>query len=122
MADKARQVKKIIFIIQLPGLSLSKLFLKSIQEEEKRAWKKFFEEKQKQKKPQAAVIQMPYSCWWVRKKAGDSDWIWQQFFNIFLQTKWKKKKQLNQIIYLKIKIKLQLGNDTTKFYFVATSN
>lgn len=31
VADKARQVKKIIFIIQLPGPSLSKVFLKPIQ-------------------------------------------------------------------------------------------
>lgn len=34
----------------------------------------------------------------------------------------ENNKQLNLIIYLKIKIKLQLWNDTTKFYFVATSN
>lgn len=42
VADKARQVKKIIFIIQLPGLSLSKLFLKAIQGEAKRAGAFFF--------------------------------------------------------------------------------
>lgn len=34
----------------------------------------------------------------------------------------KETKHPNQIIYLKIKIKLQLWNDTTTFYFVATSN
>jgi len=35
VADKARQVKKIIFIIQLPRPSISKVFLKSIQHPEK---------------------------------------------------------------------------------------
>lgn len=35
VADKAGQVKKIIFIIQLPGPSLSKVFLKSIRCREK---------------------------------------------------------------------------------------
>lgn len=34
----------------------------------------------------------------------------------------ENNKQLNQVIYLKIKIKQQLWNDTTKSYFVATSN
>lgn len=64
VADKARQVKEIIFIIQLPGLSLSKLFLKAIQEEEKRAGgKKNLRETNKQKAPpQAAVIPMPPPC------------------------------------------------------------